>query len=762
MRWSIIRLIWLRELRDQLRDRRTLMMIAGLPLLLYPVLGFAVTQLARGFVEQPSPVGIVVGPGAMRDFPPRHPDTAGLSPLPNLSLFAATPVAGVTAPLAALTLERAGHAILDYRPFVRGGRILPEVRIPAGHVDDRQFVRLVFLDDLDLDRLDRGEVDLILSVPDDFYTSLEHGEGTGAGPRPALRLHARPNDDRSRLAARRLTPLLDVWKHGLRRARLARRGLPPHFSEPYELRDPTSVASLDVQGRVTDMMIRVFPFMLVMWSLAGALYPAVDICAGEKERGTMETLLITPAGREEIVLGKFLTIWVFSAGTALLNLLSMGITTLMIGELLPHGGLSPAALFWCVLLCLPQAALFSAVSLAIGAYARSSKEGQYYLMPLFLVTMPLLFLTLAPGVELNPLYALVPVTGVALLMQRLMTASGLEQVPWLYFAPVLVPIAVYSWLALRWAIVQFQREEVLFREAERLDVRLWLRRLFREKEALPTTGQAFFCFGLILLLRWLSLGMDGGWPLEVHTAVSLLAFVAAPPLFMALMLNTRPLAALALLRPPNLREVGIAAALAVLLLPPLAALTQAAAAWLPDLLRDPHPIVGILRALSEGDELSTSQLGRYLLAYALLPAICEELAFRGFILTGLQSRLRPRNAVLLSAFLFALYHMNVFLSVPMFCLGVALGLLTRRSGSVLPAVSLHFLHNAALILAIPLGRSVEAWLPGVAEGLWPGLVGVCVTLSAGLLWWLYRKPYADLERAERQARTRDESPTVAS
>src|SRR5213082_4268607 len=101
-----------------------------------------------------------------------------------------------------------------------------------------------------------------------------------------------------------------------------------------------------------DLLMRIFPFMLVLWSLAGALYPAVDVCAGEKERGTMETLLISPAGREEIVLGKFLTIWVFSAGTALLNLLSMGITTWLFGDRLPTGGVTPTALLGCVLLSL--------------------------------------------------------------------------------------------------------------------------------------------------------------------------------------------------------------------------------------------------------------------------------------------------------------------------------------------------------------------------------------------------------------------------
>src|SRR5262249_19265365 len=218
-----------------------------------------------------------------------------------------------------------------------------------------------------------------------------------------------------------------------------------------------------------ETILRVFPFVLVMWCLAGALYPAVDVCAGEKERGTMETLLISPTSREEIVWGKFLTIWVFSAATALLNLLSMGLTTWLFSRAAPNDVFRPAALIWAVVLLLPLSAFFSAVALAVGAYARSSKEGQYYLMPLFLLTMPLVLFTLAPGVELNPFYSMVPVTGVALLLQKMMATVAPDGTLGLYFLTVLSPLLIYSWLALRWAIEQFQREEVLFREAERLD-----------------------------------------------------------------------------------------------------------------------------------------------------------------------------------------------------------------------------------------------------------------------------------------------------
>ncbi len=89
MRWSIIRLIWLRELRDQLRDRRTLFMIAGLPLLLYPVLGSAVLGFALGFSDRPSVIGVARSAGLPEDFPPRDSAGAGRSPLPLADRHAA-------------------------------------------------------------------------------------------------------------------------------------------------------------------------------------------------------------------------------------------------------------------------------------------------------------------------------------------------------------------------------------------------------------------------------------------------------------------------------------------------------------------------------------------------------------------------------------------------------------------------------------------------------------------------------------------------
>ena len=90
-------------------------------------------------------------------------------------------------------------------------------------------------------------------------------------------------------------------------------------------------------------------------------------------------------------------------------------------------------------------------------------------------------------------------------------------------------------------------------------------------------------------------------------------------------------------------------------------------------------------------------MATYLLFLGLLPAVCEELAFRGFILNGLRRRFSPGTAILISSFLFALAHMNVFQFLPAFVLGTVLGVLAVRSGSVLPAMVCHLCHNTLLI-----------------------------------------------------------------
>src|SRR4051794_24155356 len=166
MRWSIIRLIWLRDLRDQLRDRRTLFMIAGLPLLLYPVLGAAVLGFALGFSERPNVIAVVAPPWP-GDFPPRDPPWAGRGVVPRVTGLAATPLPGAV--LAAGVLTEASRQQFDYPALIEAGRIATRQAASAR-------LQVLFLDHLDPTVLADRKADLVLVVPPDFYTRLEEAQ----------------------------------------------------------------------------------------------------------------------------------------------------------------------------------------------------------------------------------------------------------------------------------------------------------------------------------------------------------------------------------------------------------------------------------------------------------------------------------------------------------------------------------------------------------------------------------------------------------
>ena len=130
-------------------------------------------------------------------------------------------------------------------------------------------------------------------------------------------------DDKSVVAYSRVREVLDAWEQEILRQRLSSANL------PQELPNPVGSSQLDLAAEEqlsANVWSKMFPALLVIMAVTGAFYPAVDVAAGEKERGTMETLLICPATRTEIVLGKFLTVMCFSVSTALLNLLSIGTT----------------------------------------------------------------------------------------------------------------------------------------------------------------------------------------------------------------------------------------------------------------------------------------------------------------------------------------------------------------------------------------------------------------------------------------------------
>ncbi len=391
MRWSNLFIIFRREVRDQIRDRRTLFMIFVLPILLYPILGIGVIKFASALEQKPRLVVVV-----------------GAEYLPSSPVLLNSRGDGFN------------PALFDTPAEVE--RIVVRRELASGPWGDHALRQRAIRD---------GDVSAVMVIPRDLPAQLQRDNENETH----IPIQYNSVDEPSQITYLRLRELLERWRKSIVDSRLERDRKSKSYAEPIQVSAEDVATAREVGGSVWS---RLFPFLLVMMALTGAFYPAIDLCAGEKERGTMETLLISPASRSEIVLGKFLTVMLASVTTAILNLLSMGLT----GVQLAHqvGALSNAAAirgrtssviapptlqaaFWMILLLIPLAAFFSAVCVALAVLARSMKEGQYYMTPLYIICMPLIFLTLMPGIELDLFYSLVPITGVGLLLRALIMGN---------------------------------------------------------------------------------------------------------------------------------------------------------------------------------------------------------------------------------------------------------------------------------------------------------------------------------------------------
>jgi sodium transport system permease protein len=454
------------------------------------------------------------------------------------------------------------------------------------------------------------------------------------------------------------------------------------------------------------------PTLLIIMAVTGAFYPAVDVAAGEKERGTMETLLICPAQRSEIVVGKFLTVFAFSVTNVLLNLASMGFTGKYVMAAARTEALSkmgagvlsfpgPWEMLWLAILLVPLAAFYSSISLALATFARSTREGQYYLTPLLFVTLGLTLFCLSPAVEIEPFYSILPVVGPALLLKEVLANPG-STAPLVYGLPVLMTSIAYSFAGLWWAIGMFNREDVLFREAERFDVRLWVRHLLRDKEPTPSSTEAVICIVLIMLLQFGALrlmrgglvtaeGQINGTEMLRVLLIQQMVFIGSPALFMGIMLTTDVVRTFRL-RLPSWNYLLMACVMPLALHP----LSFSLAMWLQKWFFPPLPeqIAQVARVMGSPE----IPLWLVFLAIAVAPAFCEELAFRGFILSGFARSARPGIAIALSSLAFGIVHMVPQQVFNAMLLGVLLGLFALRSGSLLPGILFHLMYNSLEIV----------------------------------------------------------------
>lgn len=671
MNWSRVQLIFLRELCDQLRDRRTMFTICVLPILLYPLTGLMMLQLAQVKTPQRLHVAVAGDSAWVRELKSNDSSRSSDSKRDSTSIEWAYH-------------DRDSSLASEIEEKLIGNSKLSD-ELPS---DPRNPV----VQEL----LSRYQADAILVAKDPSLPDEGSAERATQKP-PQIIVLSNQRLERSRMAVLQIQSLIERWHHQSVQSQLEKQSIAP------EIWQPPPIAHWDsAPGEVKQAVVwsKILPLIVLVWALTGAFYPAIDLCAGEKERGTLETLLSSPASRKEIVWGKLLTVMCFSIMTAILNLLSMVVTTTFVFRRAldaspdnPFGGfgnISMDVILWLVVLVIPMSAMFSAIALAVASLARSTKEGQYYLMPLILVGFPLVLLPMLPGITLSSGTSIVPVTGAVLIARALMDGEYVTAM--MYLPSVACVTVLCCLLATRWAVRQFENESVLFADVEKVSFKGWLVRYWMHRRDYPTaTGSVLCGLSILVALFFGRLAMGSrelSWAsFATSTILIQIGLMLGPTLIMAVML-TRSLRQSLRLSLPRFSEFIACGLLAVYLHPTyvhFAALVSAQYPLGPETMDSLQQIDSILRSVP---------LWSVLLVMAILPALCEEIVFRGFVFAGLLENKGVLRAVMGSAVLFGLSHGVLQQTVCATATGILLGWLAYRTAGVACTCLFHVVHNS--------------------------------------------------------------------
>jgi len=393
-------IVYRKELTDSLRDRRTLVSMIVIPLLLFPVMMLGFSYLAVKLVGQ-----------AKKEVP---------------------------------------------QIMVLGGEDSPKVMAGLRNLDTIEIVPPA--PDY-VEQISNKKVRAAVEIPKGFDAALERNEKT------TIKIYMYEGEIKSSFAADRVEKFFSELREKTARDRLEARKLPVSLLKPFDIEQKNVAPPEKVGGSLFGGLIG---YMVILLCMTGAMYPAIDLTAGEKERGTMETILCSPVERTHLVLGKFLMVLTASLASAVLSVISMGVSFLGVSKLgsLESGGrspfqmsINPKAVLAVFGMVLPMAVLFAAALMTIALFAKSYKEAQSYLTPMtFLVVIPAVA-SLLPGVELNAKLALVPVLNTSLVSKEILTGTY----HWNYIALIFLSSCAYAAAAMFIAVKMFQREDVLFR-----------------------------------------------------------------------------------------------------------------------------------------------------------------------------------------------------------------------------------------------------------------------------------------------------------
>jgi ABC-2 type transport system permease protein/sodium transport system permease protein len=655
-----------KELREILRDRRTIITLVVMPILIYPLLAvvfqrFLLTSLA---VDQDVQYAIGV-------------DSEPTKALLENQLAAGEALRARQEKASASQRNEDQNRRRPTRGAHRGSRTTNE-QAPE-----------VFVVPIDADHLERHVIDSSIHVAVLADRTATRTPEQGLRLPMRWKLMYRVGSPTSEAALHYVESRLQAYNEWFLDEQLKQLGMTAALPAA-TTREPISFSGAPVFS-----LAALIPLILVLMTVTGAVYPAIDLTAGERERGTLETLIAAPVPRIGLLMAKYVAVLVVALLTALVNLAGMTVTAHSTGlaASLFGGGMSFEVVLKVLLLLGLFAAFFSAILLALTSCARSFKEAQAYIIPLMLICLVPGVLCLMPGLEFKGWMAVTPLVNIVMLARDLLEGSATSSLA----AAAVCSTLFYIVAAIALAARIFGTDAILYGSQA-----TWSDLVRRPPSPPAAAGLPAAMFGLALMFSFyfvLGTGLMRSGEIGMKNRLIVSALITAAvfggiPIALATFGRVRWSTGLGLAKPPWTSL--LAAILLGCSLWPAAHEVFLVSTRLGLSLLENEQISAARAMLSEMYGLP---LWLILLTVAVVPAVFEELCFRGFLFASLRTLLAADRTVIASALLFGIFHEVIFpgrLLTSTF-LGLALGWVRMRTGSIIPGIVLHMIHNGLLL-----------------------------------------------------------------
>jgi sodium transport system permease protein len=620
LRLSIVKTVFLKELREMLRDRRSLAVMFGVPLVLYPLLTIALATLGKAKVD---------------------------------------------------TLKETRYKIAlvnrDAAPELARRLAVEEAGVEVFESPDP------------MQRLRSGQIDVLVEVPDGFERDLLVNKN------PALILRFDRSRTEADFAERKLNHILAGYQEWIIAQRLKAYGAPAAVTRSIERKtEDVSTAGQRMGNRLAQLL----PLLVLVTGMLGALFPALAATTTERELGTLETLLVTPAGRTELLLAKGLLVLLCGLTTAALNMISMSLVLWRTFSLVAPGetlSISAGTLVLTFIAATPSLIFFTTLVLIVGLLARTFREANSYATPAMLLPLASLALSIA-DVKTTPGLLVTPIANTTLVMRDVLRGKWSGGA----FALASISSLVYAGLLLSIAARLFSNEQLVNPGWEPLSMKGLGRRGERRRPRLPAVDEAIALFACSLLLMFYIQPSLMKWGLFPMLALTQVALVFAPAVLFAILGKWKWRETFKL-NDPSAPAIIAGAFLGLGLVPIVGLLSRLQRIVWPADSETEKLINDLFIPALEAHPIFTA------IFVGALAGVFEELLFRGPIQTALMRKSRPWVAIMITALIFAAAHLDLHGFALRAALGLVLGWIVWRTGSIFPAMLVHALYDAGTV-----------------------------------------------------------------